>query len=251
MASLWALFLRALQSLWAIIVAAAARPQRRRLLVAGPSDAGKSTLLHRMRNPNPASLVSGSDIHLDVDIAPCSSPSSRTHHSHSPSRNKRTPKKRVRLILDAIDVGGFRYRDCPGGVHQLWRDCLASGDVDAVVFVIDAADYERLGQAGRLLGDLLRVLGERKGAGGGIGRETEMCARRGGRSMQLPVLVLGNKIDDHRAVAEEELRDLLGWSGLEASRQEGEAVQPVELFMCSAITGQGYQDGFVWLASHM
>ncbi|EAQ82984.1 predicted protein [Chaetomium globosum CBS 148.51] len=127
---------------------------------------------------------------------------------------------------------------------RLRRDYLAAGGVDGVVFVVDAADYEDgLKEARGEFEELLRVLGEIE--------EGRDCAA----GKRMPVLVLGNKIDKPGAVAEEELRDLLGGLsspvgvGNEMSRGR-EASRPVKLFMCSVVMGQGYKEGFAWLANN-
>ena len=66
----------------------------------------------------------------------------------------------------------------------------------------------------------------------------------------IPVLVFGNKIDSHGAVSEEELREWLRLSTRKGGKAGGEG-RPVELFMCSVVTAQGYQNGFEWLARHV
>ncbi|KAH6623893.1 ADP-ribosylation factor family-domain-containing protein, partial [Chaetomium tenue] len=186
------------------------------LLFTGPSNAGKTTLLHYLRNPNPTSAspstprTPATDIHLN------------THDGR-------------RLLINAADLGGFSYRDRhPGGIRQLRRDYLAAGGVDGVVFVVDAAAVygDGLEEARGEFGELLQVLGEME--------EGRGCAEK----KRMPVLVLGNKIDKAGAVAEEELRDLLG------GFSRGEASRPVGVFMCSVVMGQGYKEGFVWLANN-
>ncbi|GAB1316925.1 GTP-binding protein SAR1a [Madurella fahalii] len=265
-ASLWAGVAQALQTLWGAIVAATASTKRRRLLITGLQGAGKTTLVHLMRNPDLASFpspafspASGTDIRLDVDVGVTSPYSSRYNRNHHSSSNGRSTRTHVRLVLDAIDLGGLRYRHYPGGVRGLWRDSLAAGGVDGVVFVVDAADHERMDEAAALLEDLLRLLREVEDASGELGRNSS--AHQGGGSGRvstpIPVLVLGNKIDSPNAVGELELRRLLGFpaSGDETSGEEGEwegeVSRPVELFMCSVIMGLGYPDGFGWLASHV
>ena len=252
MASLWAGVMQVVETLGGAIVAAIAstKCKRLKLLIVGLGNAGKTTLLHCMRNPDPASspASTGTDIRLAVDVgvaSPYSSSANRNYHSNS-SNGPSTRTHHVRLVLDAIDLGGLRYRCYPGGVRRLWRDSLVTGDVDGVVFVVDAADHERLRKAAESLGDLLRLL-----------REIEEGSTGRGVSMPMPVLVLGNKIDSPSAVGEQELRDLLGLpaSGGDETRrigEEGEALRrPVELFMCSVHMGVGYRDGFGWLASHV
>lgn len=220
MYSLW----QTLQSLAQTIYGTAtghSKRQKLHLLVTGRSNAGKTTLLHYLRNPDPTSVsTSGTS---GTDICPDTSDG-------------------CRFMIDMVDFGGFRYRDHPGGIRRLRRDYLAAGDVDGVVFVVDAADYEDgLKEATGEFRELLQVLDEIEGRD---------CAEK-----LMPVLVLGNKIDKPGAVAEEELRDLLGGFsspvgvGNEISRWR-EASRPVKVFMCSVLMGQGYKEGFVWLANN-
>jgi len=70
----------------------------------------------------------------------------------------------------------------------------------------------------------------------------------------VPVLILGNKIDRNTAVSEEQLKYTLGLrttgkgqvplTNLGGSR-------PTELFMCSVLKKQGYGEGFRWLSQYM
>jgi GTP-binding protein SAR1 len=217
MYSLWQTIRSLAQTIY-VTATGHSKHQRLHLLVTGRSNAGKTTLLHCLRNPDPTLVsTSGTDIYLD------------------------TSDGRL-LMIDAVEFGGFSYRDHPGGIRQLQRDYLAAGDVDGVVFVVDAADYEDgLKEAKGEFRELLQVLGEIEG---------RVCAEK-----LMPVLVLGNKIDNPGAVAEEELGDLLGafsspiGIGDEISGWR-EASRPVKVFMCSLVMGQGYKEGFVWLANN-
>ncbi|CAM9720214.1 unnamed protein product, partial [Heterosigma akashiwo] len=63
--------------------------------------------------------------------------------------------------------------------------------------------------------------------------------------VNVPFLVLGNKIDIARAASEEELRYALGLYetyGKEASGGDSN-VRPIELYMCSVVRRMGYADG--------
>jgi len=243
-----------------IIIITAKRHLKRKLklklLFVGPSGAGKSTLLYRLRNPNdtsnstsggdPASRTSNHDIRLEVVVNRPSSPaffSSSSSASPSSSNDKRNAPIPIALEINPLDPSGFEYRDRPAGdgVRGAWRDCLAAG-VDGVVFVVDAADYDKRDEAARMFADVLREISDEK--------------------IQIPVLVLGNKIDLPGAVAEEELRGLLGLRerGTRGGRGErderencegggDEGLYAVRLFMCSAYLQVGFREGFAWLAS--
>jgi len=99
----------------------------------------------------------------------------------------------------------FEYQDClfslidpscHGGDQrrrsaELWSEMLRSKP-QAVVFLVDAADQHRLAEAARSLHEILQ----------------HPAAR------QLPVLILGNKVDLKQAVDEWELKRSLGLAGL-------------------------------------
>lgn len=231
MSSILSTAFQAVQSLSLSILSAVAGPRRVRILVTGLDNAGKTTLLHRLRNahqdPAPAPLRPGV-------VSSAFSPTSWTDIRLETVAGSRD------LVLGAIDLGAFRYREHPGGVRQLWRDFLTGDDVHGFVFVADAADPERFAEAARLLADLFQLL------------------RKGKRS--IPVLVLGNKIDSYNAVSEEELRERLKLAatttqkdelgGKEEENRTQDGIQ-VALFMCSVVTGQGYKEGFAWLSQHL
>lgn len=68
----------------------------------------------------------------------------------------------------------------------------------------------------------------------------------------VPILVLGNKVDKDGAMPEDELREHLG---LELFRTYGKdhshknpGGKKVEVFMCSVFKKYGYGDGFQWLS---
>lgn len=226
MSSVVKIALKTLQTISSSVLNVAAGPKRVTLLVTGLDNSGKTTLLHCMRNYNHCrafgpgiSAASFTDIHFSASDG-------------------------TQLVINGIDLGGLQYRDHPGGIQQLWRDFLTEPNfgVDGIVFVVDASDAERFAEAGNLLQDLLRVLQDFEMEGGGV--------VDGKCSNLMPVLVLGNKIDAHGAVSEEDLRGELGLP-LPVERGDGqdwETARPVEMFMCSVVMGQGYQDGFEWLA---
>lgn len=122
-----------------------------------------------------------------------------------------------------FDLGGHRQ------ARRLWRDYFL--EVHGIVFLVDAKEQERFGEVRAEL-DALREVEGLEG---------------------VPIMVLGNKIDDPAAVSENELRDALGWSLVDYHMVRGDRaeMQRIELFMCSIACRQGYGDGLRWLLEYL
>lgn len=103
-------------------------------------------------------------------------------------------------------------------------------EVSGVVFIVDAADPERVAESKVELDMLLT--------------KKDM--------LSTPFLVLGNKTDDPNALSEDKLRQKLG---LVQTTGKGkvplENARPVELFMCSVVARQGYDEGIRWLSQYL
>jgi len=105
--------------------------------------------------------------------------------------------------------------------------------VDAIVFLVDCADLERLAESKTELESLL------------TDEQVAAC----------PVLVLGNKIDKPNALSEEQLKWQLNIQQFctgkgQISRSEL-STRPMEVFMCSVLRRQGYGEGFRWLSQYL
>jgi GTP-binding protein SAR1 len=88
-----------------------------------------------------------------------------------------------------VTIGNIKFNSYDLGGHsqarKVWREY--TGTVDGIIFMVDAADQERLPEAKEEL-DKLLVMPELK---------------------EVPVVVFGNKIDRKEALKEEEFRDVM------------------------------------------
>ena len=170
-----------------------------RLVFLGLDNAGKTTLL---------SVMSTNKLKASF---PTRNPTSEEFHINN-------------LTLHAFDLGGHSEG------RKLWKGYIEA--VDAIVFIIDAAedDRSRRFETKYELNETLLIRDKK------------------------PVLILGNKIDKAGALSESEFRqeyDLFTTSGKsnEYLRTDGEG--PIEVFMCSITNKEGYGVGFKWLSNHL
>lgn len=176
-------------------------PENAKILFLGLDNAGKTTLLHLIRD----------------DVIKTHNP---TLHPHA--EELQLGSKRVR----AFDLGGHE------AARRIWKDYYA--EVDAIMFIVDAADRSRLEEA-----------------------KHELHALFENPSLQhVPFAILGNKIDIPTACSEDELRNLLQlpvpqWNGngynnmpAVASRAGGGALC---IFMCTLVHKSGYKEAMNWI----
>lgn len=121
------------------------------------------------------------------------------------------------MTFKAFDLGGHE------AVRKTWKKYYAA--IDGIIYLIDSSDHARFDESKVEFNKIINA--------------KELC--------QVPILILGNKIDLPNAVSEEHLRLFFGLAnnssfGIEKiSSING---RPVELFMCSISKKIGYTTGF-------
>ncbi len=161
------------------------------LLFLGLDNAGKTTLLHMLKNDRM------------TQTAP-------TIHPHSEEL------KMGNIRFNTFDLGGHET------ARKIWKDYFPA--VDGIIFLIDSADSKRFPEAKEELENVLNT------------PELE----------NIPIAILGNKIDKNGAVSEEILREKIDINGLFTKDS-----RPMELFMCSITQKFGYSKALEWLSKYL
>jgi len=134
---------------------------------------------------------------------------------------------------EELMIHNIRFRTFDLGGHEtarrIWKDYYAT--VNGLIFIVDAADRTRFVEAREELHMLL-----------------EEHSRH-----DVPIAVLGNKIDIAVAASEDELRHSLGLPhhmtcGKGIADGTGKHARLVEVFMCSVVKRMGYSEAFEWLS---
>uniref|UniRef100_A0AC34FZE4 Uncharacterized protein n=1 Tax=Panagrolaimus sp. ES5 TaxID=591445 RepID=A0AC34FZE4_9BILA len=127
------------------------------------------------------------------------------------------------LTVTAFDLGGHEI------ARRIWKNYFPIAD--AIIFLIDAADFERIDEARAELLDLIT--------------DEEIS--------DIPILILGNKVDKSSAMDEKTLKEKLGIGKICTGKElpVAEGIRPMEVFMCSIFCRFGYGDGFRWLSKYL
>jgi len=179
-------------------------PENSKILFLGLDNAGKTTLLHMLRD----------------DRITTHNPTLHPHAEELYIGNRR---------FRAFDLAGHEL------ARRIWKDYYA--DVDAIIFLVDAADRTRMAEAKIELQYLF---------------ETESLR-------YVPFAILGNKIDIPTACSAEELVNFLelpmayGYQGYNAQSGQGQWANrpnggPIEVFMVSLVNKMGYSAAFKWIS---
>ncbi|XP_049996783.1 small COPII coat GTPase SAR1A isoform X2 [Alexandromys fortis] len=153
-------------------------------------------------------------------------------------------KKSGKLVFLGLDNAGkttllHMLKDDRLGQHvptlhptrRVWKNYLPA--INGIVFLVDCADHSRL-----------------------VESKIELNALMTDETISnVPILILGNKIDRTDAISEEKLREIFGLYGQttgkgNVSLKELNA-RPMEVFMCSVLKRQGYGEGFRWLSQYI
>eukprot|EP01061_Rhynchopus_euleeides_P040566 TRINITY_DN698_c0_g1_i2.p1 TRINITY_DN698_c0_g1~~TRINITY_DN698_c0_g1_i2.p1 ORF type:complete len:208 (+),score=99.29 TRINITY_DN698_c0_g1_i2:38-625(+) len=171
-----------------------------KILFLGLDNAGKTTLLGRMK---------------DGKVG-----------SHKPTNHPNKEEFAIGGIqMKAYDLGGHRQ------ARALWKNYFTQ--VDGIVFLVDAANPERIEESKEQLDLLLN---------------DDML-------QTVPFSILGNKVDIPNALPPDVLKQRLGLEGRCTGKQHSDSkaanFRPLEVFMVSVVKGYGYGDAFRWLSHYL
>ena len=113
--------------------------------------------------------------------------------------------------------------------RQLWSQYFTK--VDGIIFLVDAADPERIAESKEQLDLLLK---------------DEALSK-------VPFVILGNKIDIPGSLGEKQFKTELGVADLcsEGVGKGAGHVRPLKVFMVSVVKEVGYGDAFRWLSAYL
>jgi len=137
-----------------------------------------------------------------------------TKQTHSESLTIKKAK------ITAFDLGGHK------AMRKMWREYFFK--IDGIVYLVDASDSARFEESKNEFDSIINS--------DEIGN--------------VPIVILGNKIDKKEAVSENELREKFGLVAKTTfgfQKIEKLNNKPVELFMCSVVKKTGFVDGLDWL----
>lgn len=120
------------------------------------------------------------------------------------------------LKLNTYDLGGHET------ARKIWKDYFPA--VHAILFLVDSVDVKRFPEAKDELEKILST--------------PEL--------VNIPIAILGNKIDMNGSVSVEELKEGLNYDEIVAKE-----TRPMEIFMVSVTKKIGYSKALEWISSHL
>ncbi|XP_036192858.1 GTP-binding protein SAR1a isoform X1 [Myotis myotis] len=203
-----------------------------KLVFLGLDNAGKTTLLHMLKDDRLG--------------------------QHVPTLHPTSEELTIAgMTFTTFDLGGHEQ------ARRVWKNYLPA--INGIVFLVDCADHPRLMESkvelnmcehrvriswlgGRVLPSLLYPSVHFAHTGHSALMTDETISN-------VPILILGNKIDRADAISEEKLREIFGLYGQTTGKgnvtlKELNA-RPMEVFMCSVLKRQGYGEGFRWLSQYI
>jgi GTP-binding protein SAR1 len=127
---------------------------------------------------------------------------------------------------EELKLGNIKFNTFDLGGHEtarkIWKEYFPA--VDGIIFLVDAADPSRFPEAKE---ELENVMGTPELA-------------------NIPICILGNKVDKVTAVKEEELKE-----SLDLSTFSSKDSRPIQLYMCSITKKTGYSQAFNWISEYL
>jgi len=127
---------------------------------------------------------------------------------------------------EELKLGNIKFNTFDLGGHEtarkIWKEYFPA--VDGIIFLVDAADPSRFPEAKEELENVLNT--------------PELA--------NIPICILGNKVDKVNAVKEEELKE-----SLDLSMFSSKDSRPIQLYMCSITKKTGYSQAFNWISEYL
>lgn len=206
-----------------------------KLLFLGLDNAGKTTLLHMLKDDRMA--------------------------QHVPTLHPTSEELSIgNVCFTTFDLGGHLQ------ARRVWRDYFPA--VDAIVFLVDASDRDRFLEGKEELDHLLMdeqlshcpvlILGNKIDKPGAA---SEVCIRRSPvipHELQFTINTLSSLscVGSNLKLMlrfQDELRHTFNLYSQTTGKGQrpSEGVRPLELFMCSVLKRQGYGEGFRWISQFL